>query len=114
VKKITAIFYKTASGKEPVRDWLKKQLKQPDSTIVGTDIRTVEYGWPMGMPLARPLGKGLFEVRTNLSRNRIARVIFCVDNNFMFLLHGFVKKTQVTPLKDIELALKRKRELEIN
>jgi phage-related protein len=114
VKKITAIFYKTTSGKEPVREWLKEQLKQPDSTIVGTDIRTVEYGWPIGMPLARPLGKGLFEVRSTLSHNRIARVLFCVDDNFMFLLHGFLKKTRETPLKDIEIALKRKRELEVD
>jgi phage-related protein len=114
VKKITAIFYKTASGKEPVREWLRERLKQPDSIIVGTDIRTVEYCWPIGMPLARPLGKGLFEVRSTLSNNRIARVLFCIDDNFMFLLHGFVKKTQETPLKDIELALKRKRELEVN
>jgi phage-related protein len=113
-KKITAVFYKTKSGKEPVREWLKEQLGQPDSTIVGTDIRTVEYGWPIGMPLARPLGKGLFEVRTELSGNRIARVIFCVDNSIMFLLHGFIKKTRETPLKDIGLALKRKRELEVD
>jgi phage-related protein len=113
MKRIRAVFYKTASGREPVREWLKEQLGQPDSITVGTDIRTVEYGWPVGMPLARPLGRGLFEIRTALSGNRTARVIFCVDNSFMFLLHGFIKKTRETPLKDIELALKRKQELEV-
>ena len=111
MKKITAFFYKNASGKEPVREWLK-DLSQADSRRIGTDIRTVEYGWPIGMPLSRPLGKGLFEVRTSLSNNRIARVIFSVEDDAMYLLHGFIKKTEQILQKDIELALTRKRELE--
>lgn len=112
MKKITAVFYRSASGKEPVREWLR-DLGQPDSTMIGTDIRTVEYGWPVGMPVSRPLGKGLFEVRTVLSNNRIARVVFCIEGGVLFLLHGFIKKTRETPQQDIELALSRKRELEV-
>ena len=110
VKRLTAVFFRADSGREPVREWLKN-LGRPDSLLVGEDIRTVEIGWPLGMPVCRPLGKGLFEVRSTLTGNRIARVIFCVADGRMFLLHGFIKKSQATPQPEIERALKRKREL---
>ncbi len=74
------------------------------------DIKTVEFGWPIGMPVCRSLGDGLYEARSNLSGNKIARVLFYVDvEGRMVLLHGFVKKTQKTPLADMELARKNKR-----
>jgi phage-related protein len=75
---------------------------------IGEDIRTVELGWPIGMPVCRALGKGLYEVRTRL-RDRIARVCFTIDGDEMILLHGFIKKSQTTPLADLELARKRLR-----
>lgn len=109
-KKVPARFYKNKAGKEPVRDWLKS-LKQDERFLIGTDIKTVEYGWPIGMPTCRPLGKGLFEVRTNLP-NGIARVIFCFYEDQLILLNGFIKKTQQTPDHELDLALSRKRELE--
>jgi len=93
------------SGKEPVRDWLKS-LSNEDKKVIGEDIKTAQFGWPIGMPLIRPLGKGLYEVRSTL-RNRIARVIFTVENKRMILLHGFIKKDQKTPKMDLDLALKR-------
>ena len=68
-------------------------------------MATAEYGWPVGMPLSRPLGKGLFEIRTNLSSKRISRVIFSVAGKEMVLLNGFIKKTRKTPKQDIDLAL---------
>jgi hypothetical protein len=74
-KRIPALFYQTEAGNEPVRDWLK-ELEQEDRYLIGTDIKTVEFGWPVGMPICRPMGDGLFEVRTNLPQNRIARVVF--------------------------------------
>jgi phage-related protein len=102
-KKITVLFYKTEAGGEPVRDWLKS-LSAEEKKLVGADIKTVEYGWPIGMPACRPLGKGMFEVRTNLP-TRIARVIFYVDKQQrMILLHGFIKKTPKTDEGDLELA----------
>lgn len=104
-------FYKNSNGKEPVRDWLKK-LDKEDRFIIGADIKTVEFGWPIGMPTCRALGKGLYEVRSNLPSNRIARVIFCIHDGGMVLLHAFIKKTQKTPKQDLELALDRKSELE--
>lgn len=110
IKKLQVVFYRSENGKEPVRDWLL-ELGKPDSSEIGADIRTVEYGWPIGMPTCRPLGKGLFEVRTNLANNRIARVLFCIDNGVMYLLHGFIKKTEKTPPQDMELALERKKHL---
>ena len=80
--------------------------------MIGRDIQKVEFGWPIGMPYCRPLGRGLWEVRSDLTGGRIARVIFCIKNGEMVLLHGFEKKTQKTPKQDIELAFGRKKEIE--
>ncbi len=110
-KRVPASFYKTEGNNEPVREWLK-QLEPLERKTVGTDIKTVEYGWPIGMPTCRPMGKGLYEVRSNLPNGKIARVLFCIFENRMILLHGFIKKTQKTPKKELDLALKRKSILE--
>jgi len=110
-KKITGRFYATVAERRPVREWLL-DLSKDDRRIIGRDIQKVEFGWPIGMPYCRPLGRGLWEVRSDLSGGRIARVIFCIVAGEMILLHGFEKKTQKTPLRDIELALKRKQEIE--
>jgi phage-related protein len=91
-----------------VRDWLK-DLDAKDRRTIGMDLKDVEYGWPVGMPLCRSLGHGLWEVRSSISHGRIARVIFCVEEGEMILLHGFIKKTQKTPPQDVDLALKRKK-----
>ena len=107
-KRLHARFIQLASGREPVRDWLKR-LDKEDRLVVGTDIKTVEYGWPIGMPTCRSLGKGLWEVRSSISDGRIARVIFSVRNDDMILLHGFIKKSQKTPKGDIDIALERKK-----
>lgn len=77
--------------------------------MVGESIKDVEFSWPIGMPLVRSLGRDLWEVRSRLKQGRIARVLFCVENEQMILLHGFIKKTQKTPPGEIDLALKRKR-----
>lgn len=98
-------FFRSDSGKEPAREWLKS-LSREDKKTIGEDIKTAQFGWPIGMPLIRPLEKGLYEVRSAL-KNRIARVIFTVEGGRMMLLHGFIKKDQKTPKKDLELALKR-------
>jgi len=103
---IKVIFYKSDTGFEPVKAWLKKQSKK-DKKILGEDIMTVQFRWPLGMPLVRSLGKGLHEIRSNLSDNRIARVLFCVKAGLIILLHGFVKKTQQIPPKEIEIARQR-------
>ena len=110
-KRLPAAFYRTEAGAESVRDWLKS-LDQDDRKRIGEDIKTVEYGWPVGMPTCKPMGKGVFEVRTDLPRKRIARVLFCITSGRMVLLHGFIKKAQRTPKPDLDLALKRKRKLE--
>lgn len=110
-KRIPATFYRTEAGNEPVRDWLKA-LDQEERFLIGTDIKTVEFGWPVGMPTCRPMGSGLFEVRTSLPSDRIARVLFCIYKGRMVLLHGFIKKTQKTPKQDLDLAKERKRKLE--
>ena len=107
-KRLPARFYRSNSGREPVREWLRK-LDAEDRKILGEDIKDVEFSWPIGMPLVRALGRELWEVRSNLPRGRIARVLFCVETECMVLLHGFIKKTQKTPQSDLDLALKRKK-----
>lgn len=105
-KKIEAYFYRSDTGKEPVREWLLT-LDREDRRTVGTDIQKVEFGWPIGMPYSRNLEKGLYEVRSHISNGRIARVLFCIQKNRMILLHGFIKKTQTTPDKEKDIARKR-------
>jgi phage-related protein len=107
-KRISALFFRTEQGNEPVREWLKDDLTRAERQLVAQDIRTIEYGWPIGMPTSRPLGDGLHEVRTDLP-DGIARVMFYVDaRQRMVLLHGFVKKTQTTPDADMKTARRRK------
>jgi phage-related protein len=104
LKKVPAVFFRTAAGREPVRDWLKS-LAVLDRKAIGDDIRAIEFGWPLGMPLVRPLGDGLHEIRTRLPSRNIARVIFFVSGRgYLVLLHGFVKKTQKLPAADLALA----------
>jgi len=112
LKRIPAIFYRTEAGSEPVRSWLRAMDDQ-DRRLVGEDIKTVEFGWPVGMPTCRPLGDGLHEVRTPLPGNRIVRVFFYIDRKQrMVLLHGIVKKTRATPEADLDLARKNMRKHE--
>jgi phage-related protein len=108
LKRLPARFYRSDTGREPVREWLK-DLQPGDRKVIGEDIKDVEFSWPTGMPLVGSLGRELWEVRSSLPRGRIARVIFCVERERMVLLHGFIKKTQKTPQHDIDLALKRKK-----
>ncbi len=102
-------FYRSSLGREPVREWLSdpKQVKPEDKKTIGEDIKTVQFGWPIGMPIVRKLENDLWEVRSNISVG-ISRVLFTIQENIMVLLHGFVKKEQKTPLEDLEIARKRK------
>lgn len=110
MKIISVNFYKTSQGTEPVRQWLLS-LKKDDKKIIGQDVKTVEFGWPLGMPLVRKLDKSLWEVRSDISDGRISRVIFTVEKSIMILLHGFIKKTQKTSTQDINLAKVRRNEV---
>jgi phage-related protein len=110
LKRVQAVFYRSEAGAEPVREWLKG-LDKDDRFRIGTDIKTVEFEWPIGMPTCKPLKHGLFEVRTHLG-NRIARVLFCIADGRIVLLHGYIKKTQKAPQSDFDLALARKRKVE--
>jgi phage-related protein len=110
-KRIPAAFYRSATGSEPVREWLRS-LSPEDRRILGHAIGVVEFGWPVGMPVCRPLGDGLWEVRASLPSGRTARVIFCVAVGWMVLLHGFIKKSQKTPEADLGLARRRQKEIE--
>ena len=103
--RLKVVFYKTGKGSEPVREWLKS-LPVVDKRIICEDIKTVQFGFPIGLPLVRKLEAGIWEVRSSLP-NRIARVLFTVVDGFMILLHGFIKKSQKTPSEDLHLARER-------
>ena len=105
---LKVVFFKTDTGNEPVREWLKELTKEESKTI-GTDILTVQYAWPVGKPLVDNLGDGIWEVRSRLG-NRIARTLFAVVDEEIVLLNGFVKKQQRTPPDELELAKKRKKQ----
>jgi phage-related protein len=102
-------FYRTASGSEPVREWIM-DLERRDRRIVGQDVKTAQYGWPLGMPLIRKIEPGMWEVRSHLS-DGIARVIFTVRGDTIILLHGFVKKTQKAPRSELAKARRRAADL---
>ena len=106
---LTVVFFLTAAGREPVRDWLLG-LDRGGRRAVGQDIKTAQYGWPLGMPLIRKLEPGLWEVRSHIPIG-IARVIFAVEGESLVLLHGFIKKSQRTPAADLRTARQRLAEL---
>ena len=114
-KVVVARFFRLASGREPVREWLR-ELSADDRKLIGRDLMKVEFGWPCGLPLCRPLTghAGLFEVRSKLTGGRSARVIFTVSTGVMLLLHGFIKKSRATPHGELELAERRRRDHERN
>ena len=104
-------FYRAPSGKEPVREWLVS-LPDADCKAIGLDLMRAQFRWPVGMPLCRPMGQGLFEVRSTLASSRIARVLLCQHGGTLVALHGFIKKTQATPKADLDLALQRMKEIQ--
>lgn len=110
-QKIDLVFYQTATGNEPVRDWLVG-LSEINRRQVGQDLQRVQYRWPIGMPLVRPMGKGLFEVRTPLPDGTTARVMFCFHAGDLYALHGFIKKARATPAADLDLGRKRQKDVE--
>ena len=105
---LNVVFFKTEAGNEPVREWLRG-LSKDDCKVIGTDILTVQYAWPVGKPLVDNLGDGIWEVRSRLE-NRIARTLFAMVDQEIVLLHGFIKKQQKTPPDELELAKKRKKQ----
>lgn len=102
-------FFRTAPGNEPVRDWLKA-LGPLDRKVIGEDIKTVQFGWPLGMPVVRKLAPDLWEVRSHIT-DGIARTLFTVKDRTMVLLHGFVKKSQKTPATELDTAKWRLKQL---
>ena len=103
--RLTVRFFRESTGSEPVRDWLKG-LPNAEKREIGADIKTVQFGWPIGMPLVDHIDGGIWEVRTRLA-TRLARVLFTLEGNLMVLLHGFIKKERKTPKADLGLAKQR-------
>ena len=110
-QKIPLVFYRTQTGSEPVREWLK-ELEEAERQAVGKDLLRAQWRWPVGMPLCRPMGDGLWEIRTGLPTKKTARVLICLNRGHLVALHGFIKKTRATPASDLADARKRQRELE--
>jgi len=102
-------FFKTETNNEPVRQWLQL-LTSRNKKLIGEDIKTVQFGWPLGMPLVRHIDGEIWEVRSRLSEG-IARILFILDDNAMVLIHGFIKKQQKIPKPDLDLAKQRVKQL---
>ena len=107
---LTVIFYKSNAGRIPVLEWLRGLAPQ-DRRDIGLDLLRVQENWPIGMPLCKSLGQGLWEVRSNLQGGRIARLMFCTKGSDVYVLHGFFKTTQKTPQSDLDLARKRMKDV---
>jgi phage-related protein len=107
---IPVSFWRSSAGREPVRDWLR-DLDKGDRGVIGDDLRMLQFGWPIGMPLVRKLGDQLWELRSSLPGNREARVLFAASAGQIVVLGGFMKKSQKTPKTEIELARRRLKEL---
>lgn len=103
-------FYQSSQGREPVREWLKG-LSPEERKVIGEYLKAVQFGWPLGMPLVRKLSPGLWEVRSTIPSG-IARVLFTTAESAMVLLHGFIKKSQKTPKQDLNLAVRRLKEVQ--
>lgn len=111
-RKIELVFFETQTGRQPVLEWLK-ELPRADRHAIGQDLMRLQWRWPVGMPLCRSLRGGLWEVRSSLPSSRIARVIFCDHAGDLVALHGFIKRSQKTPQHELDLALTRKKELDL-
>lgn len=103
-------FYCTDGGREPVLDCLRG-LDKEDRRAIGLDLMRVQFGWPIGMPLVGSLKDGLWEVRSTLPSQRIARLILCFHGQMLVVLHGFIRKTQKTPADDLALAKRRMKDV---
>ncbi len=110
-QKIPLIFYRTAAGREPASEWLQR-LDEGERQEIGKDLLRAQWRWPIGMLLCRPMGDGLWEIRTDLPTTRTARVLLSLYRQHLVVLHGFIKKTRVTPDSDLATARTRQKELE--
>ncbi|MDR3424837.1 MAG: type II toxin-antitoxin system RelE/ParE family toxin [Alphaproteobacteria bacterium] len=109
LKPISLVFWKSAAGREPVREWLN-ELSRNDQRTIGHDIAKVQFGWPIGLPVCRPLSRGLWEIRSSLPSKREARVLFGFHEGKVIALHAFIKKTRETPPEDLAIGRQRLKE----
>jgi phage-related protein len=111
LRPISLRFWRSATGREPVREWLN-ELSREEKRTIGRDLAKVQFGWPVGLPLCRPLGQGLWEVRSSLPNRREARVLFGFHDGILIALHAFFKRTQKTPRDDLTIARQRSDEVQ--
>jgi phage-related protein len=109
LKPIPLVFWRSSAGREPVREWLN-ELPREDQRKIGRDIAKVQFGWPIGLPVCRPLGNGLWEVRSSLPSRREARVLFGFHDGMLIALTAFIKKARSTPADEKALAQQRLKE----
>ena len=110
LRPIPLVFWRSPAGREPVREWLNA-LSRDDKRTIGRDIAKVQFGWPVGLPLCRPMSGGLWEVRSSLPSRREARVLFGFHDGMLIALHAFIKKAQKTPADELALARRRLKEV---
>jgi phage-related protein len=100
--KLAAVFARTQSGREPVREWLR-ELPRDECRTIGKDIAKLQYQWPLGQPHVAHLRGDIWELRSSLG-TRIARILFALGDGELVLLHGFIKKTQSVPQSELRIA----------
>ena len=110
-RKIPLVFFRTLTGREPVREWLKG-LDAAERQAIGTDLLRAQWRWSVGMSLYRPMGNGLWEIRTDMPTKRTARVLLCLYREHLVALQGSIKKSPATPKSDLATARRRQKELE--
>jgi len=108
LRRFPAFFFRTEAGNEPVREWLRS-LPREERRVIGLDLQRLEHRWPVGMPLSRPLGEGLHELRSNLPGGRTARLLFFAAAGELIVVAGFLKKTGKTPKVELDRARARMR-----
>jgi phage-related protein len=106
---LPVVFFKTAAGNQPVRDFLLNDRSEQDRKEIGFDISVVQRRFPLGLPLVEKVTENLWEIRSHIP-DGICRSFFTVHKGTIILLHSFVKKTQKTPKKELDTANKRLQE----
>lgn len=104
----TVIFYETSDGRCPVEEFLTTLEAKLRAKTVGILEILQEKGLALREPYTKSLGNGLFELRIKQGTNIVRLLFFFCANQIIVVTHGFVKKTEKTPIREIEAALQIK------
>lgn len=105
-------YYYNRNNKSPLKEWLDEIGNEPKAEIFRIFEMLSKYGIELGLPFVRHIENKIYEVRAK-DKSGIYRVLYFAHTDKVFvMLHGFQKKTQATPRKEIEIAIKRMKEIQ--